>query len=110
MGRKQQPPRLATVTKIPTARRRGRPYKTLTSAVAVGRSATEREVLELLRRRLASRIDGGDDMPAAAFAAIVKQLRDVDAQIRALDAAAAAAVEEVSDEDDGDTGWDPSML
>jgi len=56
MGLKQQPSRLATVTKMPTSRRRGRPYKTLTSAV--GRSASERDVLELLRRRLASRIYG----------------------------------------------------
>ena len=98
MGRRQQPSRLATVTKISARRRPGRPFKTLASAV--GRSASERDVLELLRSKLASRIDHGDDMPAAAFAALVKQLRDVDAQIRMLDAAAAAAAEDAADDTD----------
>jgi hypothetical protein len=111
MGRKPRPSQLATVTKLPSSRRRGRPYKTLTSAVA--RSTNERDVLELLRRKLASRIDGGDDVPAAAFAALIKQLRDVDAQIRALDLAAAMAADDEADGDeDGDdeAGWDPTKL
>ena len=63
--------------------------------------------LELLRRKLASRLDGGD-MPAAAFAALVTQLRDVDAQVRALDAVAAAEADD--DDGDDDAGWDPSKL
>ena len=57
LGRKQRPPRLASVTKLPGQCRPGPPYKTLSSAVA--RSASERDVLMLLRKRLAAQIDDG---------------------------------------------------
>jgi hypothetical protein len=106
MGRKTAPSRLATVTKIPGARRRGRPYKTLSSALAA--SASEREVLVLLRERLAARL-GGEDLPAAGFAALARQFQQVDAKIRALDAAEEAAADEPSDDGD-DAAWDPTKL
>jgi hypothetical protein len=70
-------------------------------------------VLVLLRRRLAGQLDGGGDVVAAAMAALIRQFRDVDAQIRAIDARtaeeAAAADDDDSDLDDSD-GWDPSKL
>jgi hypothetical protein len=46
------------------------------------------------------------------MAALVRQFRDVDAQIRALDAAAAAeaADDDDSDLDDDEAGWDPCKL
>ena len=110
MGRKPRPSRLATVTEIPGRRRPGRPYKTLSSAVA--RSASERDVLVLLRKRLAAQLDGGDDVPPAAMAALIRQFRDVDAKIRAIDAAAkeATADDDGDMNDDDEAGWDPSKL
>ncbi|MGO9156773.1 hypothetical protein [Mycobacterium sp.] len=100
------------MTNIPAPRRPGRPYKTLSSAVA--RSASECDVLLLLRKRLAAQLDG-DDMPPAAFGALVRQFRQIDQQLRALEAAAAAAADvadgpddDLDDEEAG--GWDPSKL
>jgi hypothetical protein len=109
MGRKQEQSPLATVTKIPARRRPGRPYKTLSSAVA--RSGDERDVLLLLRKRIAAPLDG-DDQPPAAFGALVRQFQQVDAKIRAIDAqeAEAAETDDEDDEDDGDAAWDPSNL
>jgi hypothetical protein len=107
MGRKPRPSRLATVTNIPPA---NRPYKTLTSAVT--RSASEREVLVLLRERLAAQLDG-EGMPPAAFSSMVRQFRSVDAAIKQIDMAEAAAAAAADDEvDDGEesAGWDPSVL
>jgi hypothetical protein len=113
MRDKRSQSRIATVTKLPSSRRPGRRYKTLTSAV--GASASERDVLEVLRRMLASRLSGDDRPTAAAFAALVKQFREVEAQIRALDLAdTLAADDESADDDDddeiGENGWDPSKL
>jgi hypothetical protein len=109
MVRKQRSSRLATVTKIPVSppRKRGRPKTQLTSAVDDG----ERDMLVVLRRKLATRIDECD-IPTA-LAALVRQFRDVDARIRALDLAAALAADDEADEDDEDdeeTGWDPSKV
>jgi hypothetical protein len=108
MRHKQRPSGLSPVTKIPTRRRPGRPYKSLSSAVA--RSAPEREVLVMLRKRIATRLDS-DDLAPAAFGALVRQFRQIDAQLRALDAAAATLADEPDDEGNGDgAGWDPSKL
>lgn len=57
-------------------------------------------------------------MWSAAMAALIRQFRDVDAKIRAIDAAAsAAAADDPDEDDDGDDGddgdeasWDPSTL
>jgi hypothetical protein len=113
MSRRPGAPRLASVTEIPSSqRRRGRPYKTLSSAASG--LASEREMLVLLRRKLASRIDASVDAPLAPLAALVKQFRDVDTRIRAIDLAAAEAAAQAGDDDDDngcdDTGWDPSKL
>jgi hypothetical protein len=71
-------------------------------------------MLVLLRRKLASRIDASVDAPLAPLAALVKQFRDVDTRIRAIDLAAAEAAAQAGDDDDDngcdDTGWDPSKL
>jgi hypothetical protein len=111
MRRKQGPPGLASVSKLPGRRRPGPPYKTLSSAVA--RSAPERDVFVLLRKRLAARIDAGDAMSPAAMAALIRQFRDVDAKIRGIDAAAeeATAAADSGDAADGqEASWDPSKL
>lgn len=66
----------------------------------------------MLRRNLAAQIDS-DDLPGHTLAQLVRQFRDVDAQIRAIDARAAeeaaAADESDADLDEAD-GWDPSKL
>ena len=51
----------------------------------LGRS--ERDVLVVLRRKLAAEINAGN-VRSAAMAALIRQFRDVDAKIRAIDAAA----------------------
>ena len=74
-----QPPKLAAVVDHPTRQRRPR-YKTLKATL--GRP--ERDTLLVLRRKLAARIDS-DDQPGHALALLVRQFRDVDGQIRAID-------------------------
>jgi hypothetical protein len=74
-----QPPKLAAVVDHPTRQRRPR-YKTLKATL--GRP--ERDTLLVLRRKLAARIDS-DDQPGHALAQLVRQFRDVDGQIRAID-------------------------
>jgi hypothetical protein len=110
--RPQQTPRLASVTKMPSpARRSGTRFKSLASAVS-SRSAGERDVLVLLRRRLAVRLDD-DSVPIHAMAALVKQFRDVDAQVRAIDVRAAeeaAADEPEPDDGDDAAAWDPTKI
>jgi hypothetical protein len=101
MARKLHP-----VTKFPT-RRNVSPSRL---SGAVGKS--EREVLVILRRKLASRLDNAD-VPASALAALIRQFREIDHQIRGLDAAAAqlAAGEGDDDDDDvGSAGWDPDAI
>jgi hypothetical protein len=68
-------------------------------------------VLVLLRRRLAAAIDG-DGLTGAAGVAAVRQFRDVDAQIRQIDAAAQAAAGSEDDPDDGaaEPTFDPDQL
>jgi hypothetical protein len=102
---KEAPARLAPVIDHPT--RRSRHFRTLKSTL--GRS--ERDMLVVLRRKLAAEIDAGN-VRSAAMAALIRQFRDVDAKIRAIDAAAtAAAADDDGDDDNGDeAGWDPSTL
>jgi hypothetical protein len=65
--------------------------------------------LVLLRHKLAVQLDEG--VPTHALATLVRQLRDVDKDIRAIDARAALATE---DDDEGEgrsrPGWDESAL
>lgn len=92
-----------------TGRKVGRPKSRLTSAIAP--DSTEREVLVVLRAKLATRIDG--DVPAHALDKLLRQFMNVDSRIRAIDAAAAAAAEEEGDEGDGDDDdgtWDPTNI
>ena len=103
-GQPPKPPKLAAVIDHPTRTRRPR-CKTLKSTL--GRS--ERDMLVVLRRKLAAQIDS--EVPGHALAQLVRQFLDVAARIQAIDARAAedaAAGEDGDDEDDA--GWDPSQL
>jgi hypothetical protein len=99
---KEGSPRLAPVVDHPT--RRSRHFRTLKSAL--GRS--ERDMLVVLRRKLAAEIDA-DNVRSAAMAALIRQFRDVDATIRAIEAAAAAAAQ-ADDDDDDDGAFDLSKI
>ncbi|ORW32255.1 hypothetical protein AWB91_12425 [Mycobacterium paraense] len=106
-------PKLATGTEHPSAaKRRTRPARTLRAAIG----GDERALLMVLRRRLAAPLDAGS-VPSHTFAALLRELRSVDARIRALDEASAAAAaaeqddDDASDDDDGDdTEFDPAKL
>jgi hypothetical protein len=99
MARKLQP-----VTKLPT-RRNASPSR-LSSAV--GKS--EREVLVILRRKLAAQIDKAD-VPTSALAPLVRQFREIDREVRGLDLVAAQLAAGVVDgDDDGSAGWDPDAI
>ena len=88
----------------PRRRRAGR----LTVAVRGG----ERELLVVIRRQLAQRLDSGD-YPAHAMTQLIRQLRDVDKEIRLIDARE-REVAEAEDYDQqcsaDDTPWDPQAI
>lgn len=94
----------------PTGRRVGRPKTRLTSAVAP--NATEREMLVILRNKIAAKLDG--DVPMTSFTQLIRQFERIDHKIRAIDARAAEAADgdndDDLDDDDGDAGWDPSAV
>ena len=98
-------PRLAAVVDHPT--RRTRHFRTLKSTLG----HSERDMLVVLRRKLAAEIDAGN-VRSAAMAALIRQFRDVDANIRAIEAAAEAAAAHEPDgvDEDDEAGWDPSKL
>jgi hypothetical protein len=101
MARKLQP-----VTKLPT-RRNASPSR-LSSAV--GKS--ERDMLVVLRRKIAAQLDKAD-VPPTALAALVRQLREIDREVRGMDLAAAqlaAGEGDLDDDDDGSAGWDPDAI
>lgn len=109
MPRKPTPPAvLAQVAKLPRSARRARPFPSLASAVERG---SERDLLVLLRQRLAEVLDGGE-LAGQAFSAAVRQLRAVDQEVRQLDAREAARAEDTDDGDGdgGDQPWDASRL
>lgn len=84
-------PKLAPVIDHPTRARRPR-YKTLKSTL--GRS--ERDMLVVLRRKLAAQIDS-DEIPGHALAQLVRQFLNVATRIQSIDARAdeeAAAADE----------------
>ena len=91
-----------------TLRRRGGPITRLASTV----NGPERDMLVVLRRKLAAQIDRGGCWPAQ-LAALVRQFRDVDTQLRGLDLQAAqlaADVAEDGEDGDGSAAWDESAL
>jgi hypothetical protein len=92
--------KLTTVSDHPTLhRRRGRPKTRLTSAV----EASEREMLCVLRRQIATRIDEG--VPTHTLTQLIRQFLAVDRDIRSIDLRTTAQV--VEDEDDGDLDGSP---
>ncbi|HSS26055.1 MAG TPA: hypothetical protein VLL82_17035 [Mycobacterium sp.] len=100
MARKLEP-----VTKLPACRHV--PPSRLASVVGKG----ERDVLVVLRRKIAAQLDKGD-VPATALAALIRQFRDLDKEIRALDLVAAqlAAGEADDDDESVSTGFDDSAI
>jgi hypothetical protein len=62
---------------------------------------SERETLVILRRKVAAQIDEG--APVHALANLVRQFRQLDKDIRALDAAAAEFHDGEDDDDGGDS-------
>lgn len=71
-------------------------------------------MLALLRQRLGRQLDA-PDMPPAALAAVTRKFMDVDARVRALDAAAVELANAPADDDDDDEGggtvaWDPAKV
>ncbi len=88
-----------------TAGPRRRLPRTLKAAVKLD----ERDLLVALRNRLATEIDGG--VPAHTLAGLVKQLRDLDKDIRLLDARALVEAEEQMKESRrGDRPWDAAAI
>lgn len=103
--------KLASVATHPTARKPARKSapRSLRSAV----NGDERDVLVVLRSKLAARIDAGA-VAAHAFGELVREFRKIDEKIRSIDAAAAAATAEQDEDDDEDededTTFDPASL
>jgi hypothetical protein len=86
------------------ARRPGRPKTKLTSAV-------EREMLVILRRQIAARIDEG--APTHTLCQLIRQFQSIDREIRAIDLRAAQEAEaaaDAGDEADVPAGSDESAL
>jgi hypothetical protein len=109
MARRTATPRLHAVkgTAAPARRGPGRPKKKLLIDVV----DDEREMLVILRRKLAEALEKG---PAAtAFTALTRQLLQVDRQIRAIDLAAKEAAEDPDGDDetaDPETSFDPASI
>jgi hypothetical protein len=89
--------------------RGGRPKK-LATAVS---SDDEREFLVVLRRQIAAKLDEGISA-VHAMSSLIKQLRDIDHEIRAIDARRALmAAEEAAYGDDGGAeaeDWNPASI
>ncbi len=89
--------------RLPAPRRRL--PRTLKAAVKL----SERDLLVALRGKIANEIDGG--VPAHTLAGLVKQLRDLDREIRVLDATAQAVAEEAERVSSrGDRAWDQAAI
>jgi hypothetical protein len=104
MARKLQP-----VTKLPA--RRNVPPSRLTSVVG---KSSERDMLAVLRRKLAAQLDKAD-VPPTALAALVRQFREIDREVRGMDLVAsqlAASEGDLDDDDDGpgSAGWDRGAI
>lgn len=101
--------RLARVVVSHPTRNRRPSCKTLKAALNHG----ERAQLVVLRRMLAAQIDAGT-ASGPGLAALVKQFRDINADIRSIDLAEAEAqtlaADSADDGDDDDTGWDESTI
>lgn len=93
---------------VPPVTRRGRPKSRLTSAVKP--DSTEREMLVILREKIAAKLDG--DVPTHSFAQLVRQFQQVDGKIRSIDAREAEGNSEDDDEglDDDDDSFDPDDI
>ncbi|BBX63038.1 hypothetical protein MSAS_22120 [Mycobacterium saskatchewanense] len=104
------PEKLASVVKHPSSARTRAPR---TLRAAIGPGGSERDTLVVLRRKLAALIDS--DPPAYQAVALMRQFREVDAQIRALDEAARVEAEQADDvgddeDDPDDDSFDLSTL
>lgn len=112
--RPRTPPKkvLASVSKLkrPAPPRRAS-HKTLSAAVADD-DATEREVLVLVRKRLAEVLDG--KLTPASLMWAMRQFREVDGRIRVLDAVVPDVADSGEDCGEGDDeqgdAFDPSKI
>jgi hypothetical protein len=69
---------------------------------------SERETLVILRRKVATQIDDG--APVHALANLIRQFRQIDHDIRALDAAAEEPDSEDGDDSDGSAEFDADAI
>lgn len=84
-----------------------KPSKPQTIEAAV--AATERELLVAMRDKVAVEIDGG--VPAHALAGLLKHLRELDKEIRGIDARSREEDEEVDDDHGAeDEAFDPASV
>jgi hypothetical protein len=92
---------MARVSKLPS-RRNASPTRL---ASVVGKS--ERDMLAILRRKLAAQLDKAD-VPASALPALIRQLLAVDRDIRSIDLRTAQVVEDEGDLDG--PAFDPASI
>lgn len=91
----------------PPPKPKRQPPRTIKAAVAEDR--TERDLLVAMRSKVAAEIDAG--VPAHALAPLMRQLREFDKEIRALDARDDEAGEEQrSDGEASDAAFDPQAI
>lgn len=95
------PRKLAVVTDDTPAPKKPTPTK-IKEAV----DGTERDVLVALRRKLAAELDNGP--PPHTLAPLVRQLREIDRDLRALDVS--EAEEDDTHDADGDDTFDASAI
>jgi hypothetical protein len=79
--------------------------------LAAATEGTERDVLVALRAKLAAQLDG-TEVATHALGELVRQFRVIDAEIRVIDARAAALAGEDQDDDheDADEVFDPDQI
>ncbi len=88
---------------------RSAPRRRLPRTLKAAVQLDERNLLVALRQKIAVEIDGG--VPAHTLAGLVKQLRDLDREIRLLDARAEVLVEESRKvASRGDRTWQPEAI
>lgn len=104
-ARRGRPSKQASTSDKAPTRRAGRPKSLVASTISEGSS--EREMLVVLRAKLAKQLDG--EVPTHSLDKLLRQFLNLDARIRSIDARAAEAEDgddEDADEDVGDGGLD----
>lgn len=90
-------------------RRPSQPRRRLPRTIKAAVKLSERELLAALRAKIAAEVDGG--VPAHTLAGLIKQLRDLDREIRVLDTQATIVAEETERAAvRGDRPWDARAI